>query len=165
MPKPTHWTRCTAQRESGEFCDAESLPGAPFPICVKHASQLMAYLHGEIQLADVGATRAMMRFMGMRQADVHPDVRVRQHRACVVYYLAVRDLIKIGYTATLAERLRSYPPHARLLATEPGDRALETVRHAQFNEYLESGREWFHRGDRLMAHINSIRTRHGMPAA
>jgi hypothetical protein len=74
-----------------------------------------------------------------------------------VYYVAVGKHIKIGYTTDLRQRMLSYPS-GDLLATEKGHDDLEHRRHQQFREYLDRGNEWFLRGPRLMAHIDSLKS-------
>lgn len=77
--------------------------------------------------------------------------------ACVVYYLAVNQYIKIGTANDLRARLDAYPPGTRLLATEPGSYTLESARLLEFREYLAARREWFRPGPRLIEHINRLR--------
>lgn len=74
-----------------------------------------------------------------------------------VYYLRISDVVKIGYTTRLDQRLLAYPPFAELLATEPGDQTLERERHWQFRADLMSGREWFRYSPALQQHIDSLR--------
>jgi hypothetical protein len=74
----------------------------------------------------------------------------------VVYYLLVGDMVKIGVTRRLDERLRNYPPSAVLLATEPGDEHMETRRLRQFAALRAAGREWFHAGPELRTHIEAL---------
>jgi hypothetical protein len=41
-------TRCTIEGPGGSFCDAESAPGTPFPICTDHAIELYGWMHGMV---------------------------------------------------------------------------------------------------------------------
>lgn len=158
MPKPTSWTSCTAQLHSGKFCDHPSLPDAPFPICLNHASLLMGYLEARIQ-ATVDTPDLLSRLVSYQfDAVQERGQRQRAVRGAVVYYLAVGDLIKIGMTRDLAARLKSYPPDAKLLAVEPGDEQVERNRHVRFAGFLSDRREWFRPGEALMAHIVSLGT-------
>jgi hypothetical protein len=149
-------TRCTAVRSTGRFCDQPSLPGAPFPICVKHAARIMAFLN-DVTPRTVGH-QVVVAAEAIRQ---NRAVVAERHRRApdvyVVYYLQVGDAIKIGYTANLPTRLRTYPPNAKLLAYESGGQRLEARRHRQFAEDLAAGREWFRPSERLLAHIDSIK--------
>lgn len=151
-------TRCTALTHKGAFCDYESLPDAPFPICVKHASQILRYLNSYTP-SNVD-DRVILAVRAMEQSRAQQAERKRHSTTVeVVYYAQVGHRIKIGYTTNLASRIRSYPPGTRLLAYEPGDLAVEAQRHAQFADDLEAGREWFAPSERLIAHINSIKAR------
>lgn len=80
-----------------------------------------------------------------------------------VYYLLVGERVKIGFSGTLHQRLRTYPPGSKLLAVEPGTKQLERQRHRQFGEYLVAGREWFEPSDELLAHTRDLANQHGKP--
>lgn len=82
-----------------------------------------------------------------------------------VYYIRINEQIKIGYAADVTARMRHYPPGSELLAVEPGDRATELARHREFAPYLLRGREWFEPSRRVMAQVETVRTKHGDPAA
>ena len=147
---------CTAQRESGAFCDQPSLPGAPFPICLKHAAKIMAFLND--MKPDALEDRMVVAAEAIRQNRASRAERERRAPdVYVVYYLQVGDAIKIGYTGNLPKRLRAYPPNAKLLAYEPGGPALEAQRHQQFAGDLTAGKEWFTPSDRLLSHIAEIK--------
>jgi len=60
-----------------------------------------------------------------------------------VYVIKVEDLIKIGFSTRIYDRLRTYPPNAELLAVFPGTKALEKELHGRFRFALRKGREWF----------------------
>jgi hypothetical protein len=81
----------------------------------------------------------------------------------VVYYLEQDGVLKIGHTVNLTRRMSEYPPRAKLLATEPGDRDVEAVRHRQFRNHLVDGREWFRDCDELRDHIADLLQMHGKP--
>jgi hypothetical protein len=72
-----------------------------------------------------------------------------------VYYVKHNDLIKIGTSAFLRQRLHQYPPGSVLLATEPGGTELERHRLLQFRASRVRG-EWFRPTADLMAHIESL---------
>lgn len=159
VPKPTHWIACTAQAENGSFCDAQSIPWAPFPICRKHAVQLYLYLSDSMQGS---MTEALQRSMGSVVTEPEPTVQ----DISVVYYVLLGDVIKIGTTRQdVAARLTDLPPTRRILATEPGGPAEERARHAQFKaERLAANREWFRPSPQLWRHIEDLRAEHGDPA-
>lgn len=75
----------------------------------------------------------------------------------VVYYVRVGDLIKIGTTGNLRDRMRGYPPNAALLASEPGGCKLEQQRLTQFADTRAERWEWFRQSPALIEHINSLR--------
>lgn len=166
MPKSTQWNRCTAQAESGDFCDAPAMDGAPFPICIRHGAQMLRFMQGRIsdfESAPV-ALRLLMLDNAVDPTKRHAEAaRVRELtlRESVVYYVQIDAHIKIGYSVNLRQRLKTYPLSRRLLATEPGDEHLEAVRLHEFAEHRAMGREWFHPAPRLLDHINQLRASAG----
>lgn len=150
---------CTAQRDSGAFCDKPSLPDAPFPICVKHASQVLRYLNSYAPGSMDDRIILAVRMMEQDRAKQTERKRI-SNDFDVVYYVQVGGHIKIGYTSRLMERLRAYPPTSRLLAYEPGGKLVESQRHQQFADDLDAGREWFRPSEQLLAHINRIKAAH-----
>lgn len=75
----------------------------------------------------------------------------------VVYYVRTGRYVKIGYTSDLKRRLHSLrlDPTA-VMATEPGGRALEAQRHAEFAEERIGRREDFAPSLRLQEHIREL---------
>jgi hypothetical protein len=60
-----------------------------------------------------------------------------------VYYLRVGDRVKIGWSKNLRQRLASYPPGTKVLATEQGTRADEAAMHQRCTPWRVAGREWY----------------------
>jgi hypothetical protein len=129
---------------------------APFPICAGHARKL--YEHLDALVASVAKDEAVKAIVGRDWKDDYP-ARLRKNareQSFQVYYVRVADLIKIGYTENIRNRMKTYPPHTKLLATEPGGPARESQRHTQFKHLLAARNEWFHPGLDLMSHIESL---------
>lgn len=158
---------CNAEGKHGKFCDRPSLPGAPFPICILHAARLMSYL--DSRMPSLLDDRMMVMVRSMEK--VHPAPKrpglpqPNQVFDPVVYYIRVGEHIKVGYTSNLTERLRAYPPDSIVLATEPGDRDLESERHRQFRDERRMGQEWFNPSERLLAHIEQIKAEQAAQSA
>jgi hypothetical protein len=99
------------------------------------------------------------RVVEKRTPTPRPPLRVGQ----VVYYIQIRDTIKIGFTSQDPERRRRGLAGDRILAIEPGSMELEAERHRQFAAYradIPGTRERFHPSDELMDHIVAIREQH-----
>ena len=156
MPRLTdsNLQSCTVEFRSGRFCGARSAPEMPFPICMRHALDLFEEMASR---TTPGNLRALVASLGPSGVEALPQPEIRMVYP-VVYYLLVDELVKIGFTTNLSSRLRSYPPSAQVMATEPGERSLERQRHREFNEYLTHGREWFAAGRRLMDHIEQLQS-------
>lgn len=149
-------SNCTAQKPDGEFCDRKSLPDAPFPVCLRHATLLLRYLNkcapDAVDDRIILAARLMEQDHG-REAE-RDKLRPKQG---VVYYLLIGDLVKIGYTENLPRRMSAYPPGSELLATEPGSPELEVERHKQFSQYRKHRVEWYEAAPELLAHIQRVK--------
>jgi len=90
----------------------------------------------------------------------------RPHRSSegVVYYVRIRDYVKIGVTANLSHRMLNLRAGSdQILAVEPGGRDLERQRHHEFADERRGRREDFELSDRLKQHIAITRMTHGDP--
>lgn len=149
--------RCvlTAVRESAEY---------GLPLCGDHLNKLKLYMHAaqvgrqyaEQQIAEGSAIRN-----AQRQTDAEKIEQARADGNAVVYYMRIGDVIKIGTTTNLKNRMTALMPD-ELLATEPGHRELETMRHRQF-AHLKVRGERFRPGEDLLSHIDMIRRHYGSP--
>lgn len=74
----------------------------------------------------------------------------------VIYYMRIGNRVKIGWSTNLPGRLATINPE-ELMAVEPGGRAVECHRHAEFS-YLRTHGEWFRLASPLVEHIASLRT-------
>lgn len=162
--KPRGWRMPAVKRPRCKIigCSDEASPEAAttrIPLCADHISMVRAAYTG-----NRGFTTRCLNCED--QAEKTADQAERRNPDYVgkVYYLLTGDTIKIGWSSDIGKRMRQYPPNSTLLATEDGPRSLEKSRHGLFNEYLVQGREWFAQGEHLMAWIEQIRERNGVPA-
>lgn len=163
MPHRNVRSNCTAQRGDGSFCDAQSLPESPFPICLHHAAEVVRYV-SQVASTNTGVEETttalgMVRTYGMRASRWRElDLSANDNRPRV-YYIRLGGLIKIGTSSDLLARLRKYPPMAELLAVEAGGRDVEGQRHEQFAHLRQfrKNSEWFKSGPDLEDHIAALR--------
>lgn len=166
LPSEPGSQRCTIQTRRHSFCDRPAVKVLNFPICAKHAIALYLDIESLIESNDQNdIVRTMMVLDEMdaqerkRQRKTKPaSITATKFYEPVVYYLLIDGLVKIGYTQDFHQRIRAYPPPAQLLATEAGGEELEKSRHRDFSDYLAMGREWFHPGPKLRAHIEALDT-------
>lgn len=79
----------------------------------------------------------------------------------VVYAVRVGDVIKIGHTTDLANRVSGL--HAdEVLAFAPGTYDDEQELHARLTEHLHHGREWYYPTPAVLAVVNEMRERLGL---
>lgn len=147
-------TRCTAVCQDGKFCDGQSLPDAPFPICLKHAAAVLRYLNDF--MPDGGVVIDAVRELEP-ESPAEP-IELPGDGVSVVYYVRIGDNIKVGFTTNMVQRFAHYPPDSELLAMEYGDRTLETERLRQFRASLRWRREWFEPTADLLDHIAQLQT-------
>lgn len=146
--------RCTAQSPTGKFCDAPSLPDAPFPMCSRHAR--LAFIFGSnLVKQSEGSLDVIERFVGVSRTDEKPA----RERHEMIYFLELGGLIKIGYTSNWGTRKISYPPHAKILLLHRTKDAwsLEKRLHSQFRKHLRAGQEWFEPAPEILAYIDGLR--------
>lgn len=73
-----------------------------------------------------------------------------------IYFLALDDKVKVGWTANFEQRMKNYPPHSRLIVRYPATRADERDLHRTLKTSLVAGREWYERTPQVMATIAEI---------
>jgi hypothetical protein len=134
------------------------------PLCEQHANDVWATVDAgqteEFKKAHRDERIAVLRLERLakeqKQSKREASSYDRYTEPGFIYYLRVGDLIKIGYTFYLEDRMKAYPPNSELLATHPGTRQTERQMHHKFLHLLKQGREWFIEGDDLMAHIEDV---------
>lgn len=86
----------------------------------------------------------------------------------VIYGVRTFDeLIKIGWTANLAERLGGFGINRsqlhRLLFIVPGTREEEKVIHSLLTEHIARGREHYHPSAEVIELVNLMRANYDLP--
>lgn len=80
-----------------------------------------------------------------------------------VYFLRVGDLIKIGYSGHVYQRLRDYPPNTEILGIFPGTKKVEADLHGRFRYALRKGREWYRPAQEILDYIDDMIDHYGPP--
>lgn len=152
----TTWRGCTC---SVGYCgEPASLDIHALPLCHQHGMEVARALSGSI-IAEYELKQARRASDGVERRESDQGNR----EGGTVYYARIGGYIKIGYSARLRRRLASLRID-ELLAIEPGDPALERVRHGEFSEErIDLRRENFRPSERLDAHISDLRAKHGLP--
>lgn len=144
-------------------------------LCLAHADavadavledRLMSadFMHHEVNHAAFDAKRRKDDQRQRAESRTAQDVAFKGDQPGFVYYVQVGDRLKIGYSADVRRRLRSYPPGSVLLAVEPGSPELERQRHQQFAGSLLDGREWFRPDGVILKQVTAICGEHGDPS-
>lgn len=146
--------RCSAVTQAGRYCLLEPVGEAPawmrlpsfIQLCRRHVT---------------AATEHRNRVAETEAEERRAEER-RLAREATVYYVQRADqLIKIGYTARLGNRLtqlrREHGP-LDVLATHLGGKDAEQAMHRTFNTDRVTG-EWFRPSVELVGHVRRIRAR------
>ena len=148
-------------------CGRIAEPGVPLALCTDHLLEAHDWVARDVGVTDLLPTpciacgsRLGVRYPSgwlcavceWRVGDLADAADVTRLRVDVVYYLRFRDQVKIGTSANPRQRLASLR-YDELLAFEPGDRAVEQRRHAQFAATRLARSEWFAVDDALTEHI------------
>lgn len=124
-------------------CNRQAHPSQHMPLCERHLSKAWAefeIMHGE-EIASAKTERAD-----------YNDPKLMG----VVYFVRVRDMLKIGWTTNLKSRISSLQADA-LLHFEQGTREDEARYHQQFGQHLVTGREWFAFNEETEGAVMNIR--------
>ena len=155
---------------SAPMCSRKTVEDAPFPICMFHMRKVFDYFDGFAELAkQVVAARYPVDPDEIRAEVLKANAEISRashakDEHSQVYYAEVNGAIKIGFTTNMKSRMGDMRITLdRVLATEPGGRDLEGMRHRQF-AHLRRGRlEEFERAEDLLSHIAMIREHFGAP--
>lgn len=151
-PRPQVETgQCVLPVYDGGRCRNQAVAGFVAPLCTQHLLDIYDQVRSvfESTTSELTVRAAIERLEEAANPVEKPGI---------VYYLQIGDLIKIGWTTDLDQRLATYPPNRKVLALERGDsQALERKRLGQFKHLLRHPLEWFDPGDDLIAWINQLR--------
>lgn len=164
----SQWTRCSVGRHPTlTYQPWVLVDGKAF--CLKHASAIADAWHSAFKKSEAVREYEYQQALIKEDHELFKARREREMRERAarqpgfVYYIRIGEHIKIGYATDVNKRMRAYPPSAELLAVHPGTLQMEKELHAQFNAYLDRGREWFNEGKSLAAHIAQVRKQFGDP--
>lgn len=144
-----------------------AIPGCPDGttikalVCTAHGVQIWAHVESVRSKTGFHVAEAVERHLTReeRQAELNAQA-VRATRAVGdIYFLALDDKVKVGWTSNLEQRMKSYPPHSRLIVTYPGSRADERDLHRTLATSRVAGREWYERTPHIMATIRDAQLR------
>lgn len=168
--------RCVAIRSNGHQCGREARIHRPVELCLRHIEKLVETGDHAFSLALRNVATGMD--VEQRQERERQDARQRANgermerqeaarqdamaAQSVVYYVRIGEYIKIGTTRVMKQRFANLDVD-EVLATEPGGRQQESIRHRQFADLKAKRREYFRPDDRLLRHIEWVREKHGEP--
>lgn len=112
-------------------CETEIPDPKSFPLCERHLAKAWAAY-------EIANGRPEPESGPDELLDVYDDTTPG-----AIYFVRVGDLLKIGWTSRLAERLHRIKADA-VLHVEQGTRLDERRHHEHFTDHLARGREWFH---------------------
>lgn len=129
------------------------------PFCRQHISIVAGYFREWQQRRD-GRWRNSSDEVVVLLARLHDaEARAKTPEPTVYYIERAGDgFIKIGYSVHPKSRMESLGTRVNrltLLATEPGGRAVESLRHEQFSSLRVQG-EWFRPAPVLLRHIKRL---------
>lgn len=162
-PKAPSPHKCSVRAwHDGSRCDNPSTTGTPWQVCWQHLQEIRAYVQerDHQRAATLGAAREA-EWAAQRER----KRRLRNDNQAVVYYLQMPgDLIKIGTTRNLRQRLNSLTVRDHdVLAVEPGGPEVESERHRQFAHLRWRDTERFRDDPALRSHIELVLVEHGRP--
>lgn len=80
-----------------------------------------------------------------------------------IYFVKIGDLVKVGWSSRLIERLKQYGASAEVLVHYPATRSDEALLHQQLEPSRAKGAEWYRDDPILRAFLNRALEEHGPP--
>lgn len=133
------------------------------PLCMYHAWAVYEAIDRSDALPVTDARLAMSERRNAERERARQLARTRGQQPGWIYYVRTDGKVKIGYSADVRQRMRSYPPESGLLAVHPGTRDLEADMHRRFAGSRAAGREWFRETPDLVEHIGEVVALFGNP--
>jgi hypothetical protein len=138
-------------------CKQPPVEGLDFPLCPSHCQMVYLTVKGMIKAATPDALAQATD--GRRKHLARGPNVLASKRIGTIYFVRLGNLIKIGYTTNLQQRLgdlrRDHHREPEVLATMPGTMGTEKALHAKFGPLWERG-ELFRPGPDLLDYIKSI---------
>lgn len=159
MPNPTR-ARLLVERDNASpdrplgptctvgDCPRATWPEAPFEICPEHYQAVVRHF-AALQRAQQHETKRTSK------RTVNATSRRARGNAGLVYFVRHGDVVKIGTTQDLTQRLTAIP-YDELLATIPGGPDVEGQWHRRF-AHLRTRGEWFRDAPELRDAIAAAR--------
>jgi len=141
-----------------EDCTAKPSDMIETALCDRHAIgayRAVAKVLSEAPtgLADMLAGAEPSRILGKPQPRQDRTRRNVRTAPGVIYFARAGDLVKIGYTTNLRQRMAQLGHD--VIGTQPGTMMDEQALHHRFGEYWDHG-EYFRPGQRLMEYIDTL---------
>lgn len=138
------------------------------PLCLDHLFVAHAMAKRDPnEPAFVDAAERLLERKATLAVEIH-ETKKREHLAREdgdIYFIRLGEMIKVGWTRDLFQRVKSYGASAELLVSYPGTRSDETNLHRQLRPALAKGREWYEDGKIIAAFIDEALAKYGMPRA
>lgn len=120
-------------------------------VCWQHSLQIWERVQTQhLKSAGSAITTESADERAARQADERKRRTQTSLSPGWIYFLELDDKIKVGWTSNLENRLKSYPPHARMVVHYPATRADERDLHRTLRLSLVAGREWYSRSPQVL---------------
>lgn len=170
-----NWTKCILPGCNFQVPKELEGTGIAFPMCSPHIAVAVRHVLRnpdrfpqvtEAEAALEARARAIQAEIKAEDAAEEAEYRASLRRGDAIgeiYYVRVSGLIKVGWTAGLHSRVRSYGPTAELLAHYTATRNQEKLLHQQLTPSRAKGREWYHEDDILKRYIAEAVDQHGEP--
>ena len=130
-------------------------------VCTMHGVQIWGHVEKARDKTGFHVAEAVERHLTReeRQAELNAQALRATRAEGEIYFLALDDKVKVGWTSNLEQRMKSYPPHSRLIVTYPGSRADERDLHRTLATSRVAGREWYERTPHVMSTIREAQLR------
>lgn len=133
-------------------CNADASELIDLPLCASHSISVYR------QMCEIVKDRTVAKRRIPRPTQARP---LAKSRPGTIYFMRFGELVKIGFTTNLTQRIGQLRPD-EVLATMPGTMRDEEDLHARFGPWMQH-REYFLPNPQLSALIDSLGAPDGAP--
>lgn len=134
------------------------------PVCFDHATVIWRMIQSANGDPTVIETTHMLQAKATARAKAEHEQAKATRMASLdgdIYFVRINDLIKVGWSRDVYDRVKSYGASAELLCCYPATRDDETHLHRQLRPALAKGREWYHDGQVIQMFLTEARKNPG----
>lgn len=142
-------------------------PGYGLPLCDRHLTIVARQVANDPRRDEltVGFEKLFNDRVAWREACAQVDVaNFGERTGGDIYFVKIGELVKVGWTRDLYQRIKSYGASAVLLVNYPATRDDELALHRNLTPARAKGREWYFDNGVIAMYVSEALAKYGPPA-